>query len=96
MDTDVLCALDKNPALKTLGGVAMPYDWIMEPEQDNLPATQNGRCENYSYSPDWVELDVDGEDGPANFTKDEEAIEAICKHSGRGRHQAKWREDSHE
>lgn len=32
-----------------------------------------------------VELDIDGEDGPADFTDDEEAIEAICAHAERGR-----------
>jgi len=32
-----------------------------------------------------VTLDVDGEDGPVDYTDDEEAIVAICAHSGRSR-----------
>lgn len=59
-----------------------PYDWRDTP--DNWPKTNESRCELYQ-SGEFVALDVDGEDGPADYTSDEEAIAAICEHSGRGR-----------
>lgn len=49
---------------------------------DNWDKTNKSRCELYAPG-DKVAMDVDGDDGPADFTKDEEAIAAICAHSGR-------------
>lgn len=80
-DSSVKCALDKNPNLPS----DEPADW--NEEVDNWPATMNARCDMYAPGKK-VELDVDGENGPADQTQDEEAISAICKHSGRGRHGA--------
>lgn len=80
METLVHCALNKNPALNE---AEEPYDWVKEP--DNWPKTRNGRCESYSEGP-YMTLDVDGDDGPADFTDDAEAIEAICKSSNRKAH----------
>jgi hypothetical protein len=79
MDTEVRCAKDKNPNLP--GEKAC--DWNMV--SDNWPATKASRCVLYAKGP-MVELDVDQENGPADFTDDEVAIKAIMDHSGRGRH----------
>lgn len=79
-DTDVMCAQEKNPNLPA----SKPYDW--KRSDDNWPTTNASRCELYAtHEGDLVELDIDGEDGPADYTSDEEAIAAICQHSGRGR-----------
>lgn len=79
-DTDVRCAREKNPNLPA----SEPYDW--KREDDNWPATNASRCELYAtHEGELVALDVDGDDGPADYTSDEEAITAICEHSGRGR-----------
>lgn len=78
LSNDVCCALDRNPNLPH----EEPSDWNMD--ADNWPKTKDSRCELYAPG-DYVALDVDGENGPAEFTQDEAAIEAICKHSGRGR-----------
>lgn len=80
--TTVRCALDKNKALLE-GNSEEGYDWVRDPDNDNFPATRNGRCEMYSGGAAYLTLDVDGEDGPADYTDDIEAIEAICKQSGR-------------
>lgn len=84
MDTEVNCALDKNPYLS--GGASEGHDWNQDPLKDNFPATRDGRCDSYADGGEYLVLDVDGENGPADFTDDPEAIEAICKHSGRGPH----------
>lgn len=78
MDTDIRCAKDKNPNLPAEEG----SDWVREP--DNWDKTNLSRCDLYAPG-EMVEMDVDGEDGPADYTNDEEAIAAICEHSGRGR-----------
>lgn len=77
---DVRCAKDRNPNLPD----EKPYDWNLKADDDNWPKTSTSRCELYADGP-MVTMDVDREDGPADYTEDEEAIEAICKHSGRGR-----------
>lgn len=81
LSDEVRCAKDKNPNL--------PAEWCEDwtPEKDNWPKTKDSRCELYAVGVQVV-LDVEGEDGPANYTQDEEAIDAICAHSGRGRNQA--------
>lgn len=80
-ETEVRCAQDRNKNLPK----EQPYDWEEEP--DNWPATNDSRCELFApLVGKRVEMDVDGEDGPADFTYDEGAIEAICKHSGRSAH----------
>jgi hypothetical protein len=78
MDTNVCCAKDNNPNLPATKG----YDW--NKEQDNWKCTNNSRCELFSAGP-MIEMDVDGDDGPADFTDDEEAIVAVMLHSGRNR-----------
>ena len=78
METEVRCAKDKNPNLPALE----VDDWT--PQSDNWPATNSSRCELYAHG-EMVAMDVDGEDGPATYTQDEEAITAICEHSGRER-----------
>ncbi len=77
-DTEVRCAKDKNQNLPAPEGC----DWT--PHCDNWPKTNASRCELYAAG-EMVALDVDGDDGPATYTQDEEAIAAICAHSGRGR-----------
>lgn len=84
-ETTVRCALDRNQALID-GNAEEGCDWVQDPEKDNFPATRNGRCEKYSGGAKYFTLDVDGENGPADSTDDAEAIEAICKHSGRKPH----------
>ena len=79
LETDVDCAKDKNPNLPR----EEPADWNMK--EDNWPATMGGRCSLYELG-EMVALDVEGEDGPADCTQDEETIAAVCEHSGRGRH----------
>ena len=77
-ETEVRCAQDGNKNLPA----DQPDNWNEEP--DNWPATNDSRCVLYSpLSGRMVAMDVDGEDGPGDFTHDEEAILAICKHSGR-------------
>lgn len=75
---DVCCAKDRNPNLPA----DRPYDW--KQEDDNWPKTNSSRCELYALG-EMVAMDVAGEDGPADYTSDEEAITAICEHSQRGR-----------
>jgi hypothetical protein len=81
LDTDISCAKDKNPNLPAEEG----SDWTKE--HDNWPKTRDSRCELYAPG-EMVTLDVDGEDGPGDYTDDEETIAAICAHSGRGRNGA--------
>lgn len=76
--TEVRCAKDKN---QNLPGYE-PDDWT--PANDNWLKTSDSRCELYAFG-EMVELDVDGENGPADFSTDEEAIAAICAHSKRER-----------
>lgn len=78
IDNELSCAKARNPALPVEEGC----DWTKEP--DNCPATKAGRCELYAPG-EMVCLDVDGEDGPADHTQDEEVIVAICEASGRAR-----------
>lgn len=80
-ETYVRCALDKNSHLKA-GCVQEPFDWNKDP--DNWPATRDSRCEMYVPGV-YVTLDVDRADGPADYSPDEQQIQAICKHAGRGR-----------
>ena len=82
-ETSVKCARNKNPNLPS----DEPYDWNENEKGDNWPATNSSRCELYAAGPK-VCLDVDCENGPADETSDEEAIVAICEHSGRGRNGA--------
>jgi hypothetical protein len=85
LNTYVLCAKERNENLIS-GAVEAPSDWNQEECSDNWPATQNARCELYAKLPEtneWpIQIDCDHEYGPADFTKDEEAIAAICQHSG--------------
>lgn len=78
LETNVNCAMNRNKNLPQ----EEPSDW--NKVNDNWPATNNSKCEFYSEGP-YVELDVDGENGPADYTDDEAAIAAICAHSGRPR-----------
>lgn len=75
-DTEIRCAKDKNPNLPAME----PDDWVETP--DNWKATTAARCELYAPG-EKVTLDVDGEDGPADHTTDEEAIAVICAHADR-------------
>jgi hypothetical protein len=74
-DTQVVCALDKNPELPA----SMPYDWEWGSDgQDNWPKTNRGRCDRYDQrAGDWVHLDVDGEARVEDYTSDPEVIAAI-------------------
>lgn len=78
LETDVLCAKDRNPNLPA----EECSDWDMK--NDNWPITNSSRCELYAPG-EMVTLDIDGEDSPDDYTQDEEAIAAICEHSGRER-----------
>lgn len=77
-ETEVNCAKNLNANLPD----EEPYDW--NKEVDNWPATMTSKCSLYAPG-NKVDLDVDGDDGPADYTDDEEAIIAICEHSGRKR-----------
>lgn len=77
MDTDVLCAKDKNPNLPA----SDPYDWIEEADTDNWDKTKESRCGLYAEG-QGVHLDVDGERGPADCTDDAEVIAVIAAHAG--------------
>jgi hypothetical protein len=78
---DVRCALDRNPNLTA----ERPSDWNQDAATDNWPATNRSRCDRYAPG-EYVALDVDGEDGPADKTTDEDQIRLICEHSGRKPH----------
>lgn len=75
---DVHCAKDRNPNLPQ----EKPYDWKQEAEGDNWDKTKESRCDLYALG-EFIALDVDGEDGPATHSTDQEQIDAIVKHSGR-------------
>lgn len=77
-ENEVRCAKDKN---KNLPADA-PFGWNIQ--NDNWPNTSESRCDLYAPG-EMVAMDVEGDDGPADHTQDEEAIAAICEHSGRGR-----------
>lgn len=79
--TEIRCALEKNPALPA---DEPHFDWSKSADADNWRATKDGRCDSFSPG-EYLCLDVDGDDGPADFVQDEEQISAICKDSGRGR-----------
>lgn len=84
-DDDVRCAKNLNDNLRE-GYHYAPCDWNKDsPEQDNWPITMHSRCDKYEAGP-FVAMDVDGEDGPADFTTDKSQIDAICKHSDRDPH----------
>jgi len=84
-DDDVRCAQNRNPNLAAADNYA-PFDWRNEtPEEDNWPLTNKSRCELYAEG-QYVHMDVDGEDGPADFTDDEDQIRVICEHSARKPH----------
>lgn len=78
---DVRCAKDRNPNLPD----EKPYDWRQAPDADNWAKTKESRCELYAEGT-FIGLDVDGEDGPADSSTDQEQIDAICAHSGRKPH----------
>jgi hypothetical protein len=79
----VRCAQDRNANLAD-GGKEAPMDWNNDtPEEDNWPMTNASRCELYASGP-YVTLDVEGEDGPADYTEDAAQIEGICLHCSRG------------
>jgi hypothetical protein len=80
-NTTVNCAKDRNPHLAD-GEADEPCDWTREGATDNWPKTNASRCELFAEGP-YVQLDVDGENGPADETDDREQIDAICAHSGR-------------
>lgn len=59
-DTDVICALNKNPHLPT----EKPYDWRVL-GTDNWPKTRDSRCDMYLHTPEGaqqVHMDVDCEE----------------------------------
>ena len=76
---EVRCAKNRNPHLPE----ERPENWDME--NDRWPITQSSRCEWYDTGP-FVRLDIEGYNGPADDTDDQEAIEAICADSGRAPH----------
>lgn len=62
-ETQVYCALDKNPGLKD--GARQPWDWNYETENDNWPVTKDGVCGSYRQigaNIDHVHRDVDCHD----------------------------------
>lgn len=75
---DVKCAKDRAPKLPD----EKPYDWNQDAVNDNWAATKDSRCELYAEGT-FVALDVDGDDGPADTSTDQEQIDAICAHTGR-------------
>lgn len=77
-ETEVNCLLDENIHLPK----DEPYDWTKDVDNDNWPATMCGRCVHYKVGP-YIELDIDGENGPADFTDDEEIIAMVCQETGR-------------
>lgn len=71
MDTDVVCAQERNSDLPA----SEPYDW--DKEDDNWKPTQSGWCALYQPG-EMVCFDVDGED------EFEEAVNPIvANHAGR-------------
>jgi hypothetical protein len=72
-DTDVRCAKERNPSLP----VAQPYDWNHDEAADNLPATKDARCSDYSPGP-YITVSPDGywDDEPV----DDEQKAAIGAH----------------
>jgi hypothetical protein len=75
---DVRCAKDRNPNLPA----DKPWDWKQDASADNWPHTNQSRCELYAEGT-FVSMDVEGEDGPADTSSDQEQIYAICAHSKR-------------
>lgn len=80
-ETDVLCALDRNPNL--VDGPSEPHDWNWDPANDNWPKTNNSRCSKYEPIDCMIQLDVDGTPLRANDGPNMRVLEAIAKHSGR-------------
>lgn len=75
---DVTCAMNLNPNLPS----DWPSDWNENPKHDNWPKTNTSKCNTFAPGP-FVRLDVDGDDGPADFTDDETVIALICRDTGR-------------
>lgn len=80
LDTEIRCAKNKNKYLPA----HEPCDWVFDGVTDNWEKTNSGRCELYAAGV-MVKLDVDGEDGPADYIDDKDVIESICNDSGRSR-----------
>jgi len=82
-DTEIKCALELNNNLPA----DQPYDWSHRHDKetnlpDNWPKTNNARCNKY-VAGNMVELDIDSENGPADFTNDKEVIVLIGKQCNR-------------
>lgn len=74
LGTDIRCAKDRNPNLP----VNQPYDWNQE--NDNLPATMNGRCTDYAGGP-YIVISPDGNTNDQPI--DDEQKNAIGEARGR-------------
>jgi hypothetical protein len=62
LDTDVHCALDKNPLIDSNNPPQEPFDWAYSRiDFDNWPITNGSRCPMYCFSIESVHFDVDGE-----------------------------------
>lgn len=70
LDTDVRCALDRNPSLPD----AEPFDWNMN--DDNWGPTKDGRCTAFSPGP-YIVVSPDGE--PRTDPIDAEQARAIME-----------------
>lgn len=79
METYVRCALRLNPALEK--DQEEPFEWAQTPEADSWAPTMNGRCHRYA-SGDYIILDPDREDHPADSSRDAEQVRAICEADG--------------
>jgi hypothetical protein len=86
LETNVNCAKDRNPNLPA----GEPYDWNKDADADNWPKTNQSRCDLYAPGA-WIELDIDGEVLPDDYTQDAEVIEAVDQHSGRQEEHAQQR-----
>lgn len=93
IDIDIECALNRNENLPAVrpddwGGRIWPEVIPASPENDRWSATQDSRCERYAIDQtgEVVHLDIDNENGPADFTSDSEVIAAICADTGRKPH----------
>lgn len=86
LDTDVHCALNRNPKLPA----TMPSDWTFShwegteplPDFDNWPATATSRCDQFEEGK-FMTLDIEEEDGPATFSDDPAQVATICLHADR-------------
>ena len=80
-NTEINCALDKCAKYPA----DIPYDWQRQTGEDNWPVTNQSRCKSYEPGP-FIELDVDGDNGPADFSEDIAQISSVSLHSGREWH----------